>query len=138
MDLLLMNYLQAENTGDTEYLQDVKDVYDDYKITESHHIKTYDSSIIYRRVKKIKQYQSPNNIIYEASKVVEKSIIQKFKKYMNQPKINRRIESEYVYNFDELCYIIDILASFDPIHKIWFKEIPDMKNAWEVNFEELL
>lgn len=133
----LLNYLEAEYRGDNEYLEDIiKD--DMYKTTEERHIKTYDSFIIHTRIKKVKQYQSPNDIVYEASKVVEKSIIRKFKRYMNQQKISRKIESEYVYNFDELCYIIDTLTSLNPVHKVWFKEVPDMKNSWEVNFEELL
>ena len=131
----LMYYLQ------TEY-NNIDDVSDIYEITESHHIDTKNSEVVYTNkktiTKKKKYYQSPNDIVYEAATIVEKSIIKKFKKYMNSEKITKRIESEYIYNFDELCRIIDTLTSFNGKHKVWFKEVPNMKNTWEVNFEELL
>jgi uncharacterized membrane protein YgaE (UPF0421/DUF939 family) len=131
----LMYYLQ------TEY-NNIDDVSDIYEITESHHIDTKNSEVVYTNkktiTKKKKYYQSPNDIVYEAATIVEKSIIRKFKKYMNAKKITKRIESEYIYNFDELCHIIDTLTSFNGKHKVWFKEVPNMKNTWEVNFEELL
>ena len=48
------------------------------------------------------------------------------------------LQSEYIYNFDELCAVIDTIEALHPKHKVWFKEVPDMPNTWEVNFEELL
>lgn len=133
----LFNYLVAENNNNIEELEDFKQ---DIQVKKSHHIDITDNEIIYTTKKTIKKkhYQSPNDVVYEASAIVQKDIIQKFKKYMNSPKVTKRISSEFVYNFDELCYIIDTLAKFNAKHKVWFKEVPDMKGTYELNFEELL
>ncbi len=131
MDLL--NYLKTE-TEDYDLINDI------YEVTETHSINTTKTGIEYTKETKIKKKKKyyDNDVIYEASAIVEKSIIAKFKKYMNSPKVTKRIESEYIYNFDELCAVIDTIEALHPKHKLWFKEVPDMPNTWEVNFEELL
>ena len=133
MDLL--NYLQTEKTGDYDLIADT------YEITEDHSISTTKHGMEYTKetkiIKKKKKYYD-NDVIYEASAIVEKAIISKFKKYMNSPKVTKRIEPEYIYNFDELCAVIDTIAALNPKHKVWFKEVPDMPHTYEVNFEELL
>lgn len=133
----LFAYLETENNGNLEELEDFRN---DLSVYESHHLDITDNEITYTTKKTIKKkhYQSPNDVVYEASAIVQKDIIQKFKKYMNAQKVTKRISSEYVYNFDELCYIIDTLAKFNSKHKVWFKEVPDMKGTYELNFEELL
>ena len=133
MDLL--NYLQTENSGDYDLINDT------YEITEVHSINTTKHGMEYTKETKIKKKKKKyydNDVIYEASAIVEKAIIAKFKKYMNSPKVTKRIESEYIYNFDELCAVIDAMEALHPKHKVWFKEVPEMSHTWEVNFEELL
>ena len=132
MDLL--NYLKTENSGDYDLINDT------YEVRETHSINTSKTGIEYTKETKIKKKKKyyDNDVIYEASAIVQKSIIAKFKKYMNAPKVTTRIESEYIYNFDELCAVIDTIEALHPKHKVWFKEVPDMPNTWEVNFEELL
>lgn len=86
------------------------------------------------------QEQEPeeDKIVYEAAYIVEKSIISKFKKYINANKIIARLESEYIYNANELHKIVNKINGLGGKNKIGYRPIRGMKNAWEVNFECVL
>lgn len=67
-----------------------------------------------------------NEIIKHFSKLGNLEILPK-----NQP--------DWVYNFEELCYIIDSLTNLNLLHKVWYSDIVENGyHIYKVNFEEYL
>ena len=129
----LIEILKAEYNDDQNMLEDIKDIYD----CDSKKQSLINYNIDYKKSCKRKKHYN-GDVVYEAIKIVEKAIIQKFKRYMNQDCISKKIPSEYIYNFDELCYVIDTLTNLKGKHKVWFKPVKGIDNCWEINFEEIL
>lgn len=74
--------------------------------------------------------------VYRTEAITE--AINHFKKKGNDKKISRGFQSRYIYNFTDLCQIIDTLTNLNMVHNVWFKPIPDFDVGFEINFEELL
>lgn len=69
---------------------------------------------------------------------VANEIIKHFAKLGNL-KILPKNQPDWVYNFNELCYIIDSLANLNLLHKVWYSDIvEDEYHIYKVNFEEYL
>ena len=82
------------------------------------------------------KYVSQRNYDYQTEAI--KEIIKHFKKKGNAEKISKAFEERYVYNFEDLCVVIDTLESLNLLHKVWFQPVQDFEGCWKIQFDELL
>ncbi len=82
------------------------------------------------------KYISQRSYTYQDEAIQE--IIKHFKKKGNAEKISKGFEERYVYNFEDLCVVIDTLESLNLLHKVWFQPVENFEGCWKVQFDELL
>lgn len=82
------------------------------------------------------KYVSQRNYTYRDEAIQE--IIKHFERKGNFEKISKAFEERYVYNFEDLCIVIDTLESLNLLHKVWFQPVQDFEGCWKIQFDELL
>lgn len=82
------------------------------------------------------KYVSQRSYTYRDEAIQE--IIKHFKRKGNIEKISKAFEERYVYNFEDLCVVIDTLESLNLLHKVWFQPVQDFEGCWKIQFDELL
>lgn len=106
----------------------------DSSVKNGHFVRTVSSV---EAVKKTaSKYKSKRSYDYHDDAVQE--VIKHFKRKGNQTKITKGFEERYVYNFEDLCIIIDTLESLNLLHKVWFEPIKEFNHCYKIQFDELI